>query len=56
MRSGHGCWISSDDTECYKGPYALDKKCGYGEYQWGDGYLYKGNFENDLRNGYGELY
>ena len=34
----------------------MDKKSGYGEYHWRDGYYYKGNFENDLRNGMGELY
>lgn len=34
----------------------MDKKSGYGVYEWENGWVYKGNFENDYRNGYGELY
>lgn len=34
----------------------MDKKSGYGVYQWGNGWVYKGNFDNDFRNGFGELY
>lgn len=34
----------------------MDKKSGYGVYQWGNGWCYKGNFDNDYRNGFGELY
>ena len=34
----------------------MDKKVGYGVYQWESGWSYKGNFDNDLRNGFGELY
>lgn len=34
----------------------MDKKSGYGVYEWENGWLYKGNFDNDLRNGFGELY
>lgn len=56
MRNGQGCWVSPDELESYKGPYKLDKKCGYGVYQWDDGYMYKGNFDNDVRHGFGELY
>lgn len=34
----------------------MDKKSGYGVYEWENGWIYKGNFDNDLRNGFGELY
>lgn len=34
----------------------MDKKSGYGVYEWENGWVYKGNFEGDYRNGYGELY
>ena len=34
----------------------MDKKSGYGVYEWENGWTYKGNFQNDFRNGYGELF
>lgn len=34
----------------------LDKKHGYGIYDWGNGYIYKGAFIEDQRSGQGELY
>lgn len=34
----------------------MDKKSGYGVYEWENGWTYKGNFDNDLRTGFGELY
>lgn len=34
----------------------LDKKHGYGVYDWANGYLYKGNFFEDQRCGEGQLY
>lgn len=34
----------------------MDKKQGYGEFQWISGNKYRGNYENDLREGYGEMY
>ena len=43
-------------SEQYQGHYAMDKKSGYGVYEWENGWVYKGNFDNDYRNGYGELY
>ena len=33
----------------------LDKKHGYGIYDWGNGYVYKGFWMDDLRYGEGEL-
>ena len=33
----------------------MDKKDGYGVYDWENGWTYKGNFKEDLRDGYGEL-
>lgn len=34
----------------------LDRKHGYGLYDWGNGYAYKGNFIEDQRFGQGQLY
>ena len=34
----------------------MDKKSGYGVYQWENGWIYKGNFQNDYRHGYGQMY
>jgi len=34
----------------------MDKKSGYGVYEWENGWVYKGNFDQDLRSGFGELY
>lgn len=28
----------------YKGHYCMDKKSGYGVYEWENGWVYKGNF------------
>lgn len=47
---------NSQFSENYQGHYTMDKKSGYGVYQWENGWIYKGNFENDYRNGFGELY
>lgn len=29
----------------------LDRKHGYGVYDWGNGYTYKGNYVEDIRSG-----
>jgi len=34
----------------------LDKKNGYGIYDWANGYCYKGNFVDDQRCGEGQLF
>jgi len=35
LRNGHGTWKHGSLTrESYKGDYALDKKQGYGVYEW----------------------
>jgi len=34
----------------------IDKKHGYGIYDWGNGYVYKGNFADDVRSGDGRLF
>lgn len=34
----------------------LDRKHGYGVYNWGNGYVYKGNFMEDQRCGEGSLF
>jgi hypothetical protein len=31
----------------YEGHYLLDKKHGFGLYDWGNGYLYEGNYIQD---------
>lgn len=55
-RNGYGLWRSMKGTnEVYKGHYMLDKKHGYGIYDWGNGYIYKGFWMDDLRYGEGEL-
>ena len=47
-----GLWKSGNGaSENYKGHYMLDKKHGYGIYNWGNGYLYKGFWMDDLRYG-----
>lgn len=50
-------WKSTrgENGEVYKGHYMLDKKHGYGIYDWGNGYVYKGFWLDDLRYGEGTL-
>ena len=33
----------------------MDRKDGYGVYEWENGWCYKGYFKDDLRDGFGEL-
>lgn len=34
----------------------MDKKHGYGVFQWESGNVYKGDYKEDLRDGYGEMF
>lgn len=54
LRNGHGVWKHGTFArESYKGSYVMDKKEGYGVYDWENGWTYKGNFKDDLRDGFG---
>ena len=33
-RNGYGMWKSKNGKEMYKGHYMLDRKHGYGVYEW----------------------
>jgi hypothetical protein len=58
MKHGKGKWAKHRDSKSnnYEGEYYMDKKQGYGEFNWASGNIYKGNYKNDLRNGNGEMH
>ncbi len=62
LKNGKGTWKkqapegSTQNVNCYKGEYALDKKNGYGRFEWASGNYYTGQYKDDERHGYGEMY
>jgi hypothetical protein len=57
LKHGKGKWRSAKgpQSNIYEGDYALDKKAGYGIFQWASGNLYKGEYADDEREGFGEM-
>jgi hypothetical protein len=58
LKHGKGKWRKSNKPNCnsYEGEYYMDKKHGYGVFNWESGNIYKGNYKEDERDGYGEMY
>ena len=55
VRHGYGIWNDKDETEIFSGCYRIDKKEGYGVYEWVGKQVYKGQFKDDFREGFGKL-
>lgn len=59
MKHGRGRWVKKQGvakTNTYEGDYFMDKKHGYGVFNWASGNIYKGNYKDDERHGYGEMF
>ncbi len=63
LKEGKGKWKKKSTSEevtarcnMYDGDYALDKKNGWGTFEWESGNKYQGQYTNDERHGYGEMY
>jgi hypothetical protein len=59
LKHGKGKWKKGSDSSksnSYDGEYFMDKKHGYGIFNWASGNVYKGNYKEDERHGYGEMY
>jgi hypothetical protein len=53
MASTANSRLSQYKTNTYEGEYYMDKKHGYGVFEWESGNVYKGNYFEDERNGFG---
>ena len=48
-------FYSGSKCNSYEGMYQLDKKHGYGVFEWESGNRYEGNYFEDERHGYGVM-
>ena len=57
LKQGKGKWKKAGGIKCnsYEGDYALDRKNGWGVFEWESGNIYKGQYVDDERNGFGEM-
>jgi hypothetical protein len=60
LKHGKGKWKKkgTDMNKCnnYDGDYELDKKNGWGVFEWESGNCYRGEYVDDERHGYGEMH